>query len=125
MAKILVIDNEQTWIRDLKADGHEVVVAQNPLLALQSVARGQDRIDLLLTNVETKPISGFEVVKRLTEKGFDGSVLFMSESPALVAAVSQALGKHSILAKPFAVADLRAAIRTVAPDLQAESPRAA
>lgn len=96
MANILLIDDEPVLLdvvsNTLRHDGHDVTAMGNPLSALLASYAGGNPIDLVLTDIDTKPISGFEVVRRLTRKGFDGSVLFMSEYPSLAAAVAQSLG---------------------------------
>src|ERR1700722_9293171 len=105
MANILLIDDEPVLLdlisRILRLDGHDVDAINNPLEALASYGGGTKAIDLLVTDIDMKPISGFELVKRLSKTGFCSPVLFMSGYPALAAAVSESLGDRAILEKPF------------------------
>src|ERR1035441_9616229 len=105
MANILVIDDESVLLglisNTLRLDGHNVTAFCDPIAALNSQEAGQLSIDLLVTDISMKPISGFELVKRLIAAGFDIPVLFTSGYPALSDAVANSLGKRSILEKPF------------------------
>ena len=116
MANILVITNEAILLvlisTTLRLDGHTVVALSDPLEALESEVAPQPPIDLLVTDIEMKPISGFELVTRLTKTGFTGPVLFSSGYPSLSSIVSASLGSRSILEKPFTAAQLRVAVRS-------------
>ena len=129
MANILLVDSEPVLLglisNTLRLDGHEVSAVCSPLVALASHGAGQTPIDLLLTDIDLKPISGFELVNRLSKIGFNGSVLFMSEYPSLVAVVAESLGERAILEKPFTAAQLRAAIANALRRGKAKAPRAA
>lgn len=129
MANILLVDDEPVLLglisNTLRLDGHEVSAVCNPLMALASQSAGQTPIDLLLTDIDLKPISGFELVNRLSKIGFNGSVLFMSEYPALVAAVAESLGERAILEKPFTATQLRGAIAKALRKVRAKATRAA
>ncbi len=105
MARILVIDGEVVLLglisNTLRLDGHIITDTSDPIEALSIVDQRRQEIDLVLTDVETKPISGFEFVKRMTEKGIDIPVLFMSCYPSLVGVISSTLGKRAVIEKPF------------------------
>ena len=113
MANIFVIDDEQILLNlistTLRLDGHKVVEFENPLLALESA--GSLPIDLLVTDVEMKPINGFEVVKRLHMKGFSGAVLFISGYAYPANASAATIGRRMMLEKPFTSGQLRSAVR--------------
>jgi DNA-binding NtrC family response regulator len=115
MANILMIDDEPLLLglisNTLRLDGHKTIALSDPLDALDYQREGQSPIDLLLTDIDMKPISGFELVNRLTKAGFDGPVLFTSGYPALSGAIANSLGQRSILEKPFTAPQLRAAVR--------------
>jgi DNA-binding NtrC family response regulator len=114
MANILLIDDEPVLLdvvsNTLRLAGHDVTAMGNPLTALSASFAGGSPIDLVLTDIDTKPISGFEVVRRLSSRGFDGSVLFMSEYSSLASAVAQSLGESAVLEKPFTAAQLKTAV---------------
>jgi len=113
MANILVIDDDPVLLdlisTILRQVGHQVTAIADPAEACESFCAG-DAIDLLLTDITMRPISGFEVVKRLTFLGFHGSILFTSGYPALSGAVASALGERAIIEKPFTAAQLRSAV---------------
>ena len=113
MANIFVIDDEQVLLdliaATLRLDGHRVTAFENPLSFIESA--GNLLIDLLVTDVEMKPINGFEVVKRLAQKGFTGPVLFMSGFFYPQNVYSGTLSQRMVLEKPFTSGQLRAAVR--------------
>lgn len=129
MANILLIDKEPVLLdvisNTLRLDGHDVTAVRDPLAALASHETGRNVIDLLLTDIDMKPISGFEVVNRLGRNGFTGSVLFMSEYSTLAAAVARSLGERAILEKPFTAVQLRSAVAKSLRKVKPKSPRAA
>jgi DNA-binding NtrC family response regulator len=112
MANIFVIDDEQLLLSlistTLRLDGHNVTAFQDPLSLVE--ADGHLPIDLLLTDVEMKPINGFEVVKRLNLRGFTGPVLFMSGYSYPPSAISGIIGRRTVIEKPFTSGQLRAAV---------------
>ena len=83
MAHILVVNAGSLLVAlitgSLRDDGHEITHADNPVNALDITAKWNGTFDLILTDVLTKPISGFEFAKRLTIMGSRVPVLFMSE----------------------------------------------
>ncbi len=114
MARILVIDGEVALLclisNTLQLDGHIITETSDPIESLSIVDQRRQEIDLVLTDVETKPISGFEVVKRMTEKGIDIPVLFMSCYPSLAGVISSILGEGAVIEKPFTSAALRQSV---------------
>ena len=115
MAHILVI-NDGTFLAglitgSLRDDGHEVTHADNPLNALDIAAKGNGLFDLFVTDVLSKPISGFEFARRLTTMGVRAPVLFMSESRSVVSVVGDSLGRSAVIAKPFTAQKLRTSVR--------------
>jgi DNA-binding response OmpR family regulator len=129
LANILVVDDEAMLLdlisNTVRLDGHHVTALCDPLAALAFQETGQPPIDLILTDIEMRPISGFELVKRLRSAGFDGEVLFTSGYSALSAAVAKSLGERLILQKPFTGAQLRAAVRGSLARSKAKSRHAA
>ena len=91
----------------LRQDGHTVMAASDPIEALGIVERQGHNIDLVVTDVDTTPISGFEFMKRVTGKGIDIPVLFTSGSPNLTGVIAATLGDHAVIAKPFSPSALR------------------
>jgi CheY-like chemotaxis protein len=114
MANILAIDDEPVLLAlisaTLRQDGHDVVAMTDPLAAVDCFIAGRVKVDLLLTDVTMIPISGFEMLKRLTNLGFDGPALFMSGYSALSGFIVGSLGARAVIEKPFTAARLRAAV---------------
>jgi DNA-binding NtrC family response regulator len=125
VAHILVVDDENIVLNliatVLRTDGHTVTALSDPSLA--SDCFNIAAIDLILTDVTMKPISGFELVKRLTILGFDGRVLFMSGFSNLSAAISQSLGERALLEKPFTAMELRKAVKCILSGTKAKAPQ--
>jgi DNA-binding NtrC family response regulator len=115
VAYILVIDDEEILLylisNTLRMEGHEVVSLTDPLAALELKTFVQRPFDLLLADIHTKQISGFELVKRLALNGITLPVLFMSGYPASTTAIASGLGHCSLLEKPFTAQQLRAAVK--------------
>jgi CheY-like chemotaxis protein len=114
MENILLIEDEAVLLgliaTSLRLDGHAATALYGPARALDTRAAGRSPIDLL-TEISTRPISGFELVARLRKKGFNGNVLFMSRGPALAHTVGESLGQRTVLKKPFTAPQLRGAVR--------------
>lgn len=115
MAHILVIDDEEILLdlisNTLRLEGHDVDAFTDPIAALDLKTFHECPFDLLLTDIHTKPISGFEFVRRLTAAGISIQVLFMSGYPALSNAIGAHLGDRCLLEKPFTAQQLRAAVK--------------
>jgi DNA-binding NtrC family response regulator len=126
MANVLVIDDESVLLdliaTVLRTDGHSVQATGDPLKALSFLDAGNPPIDLVLTDIDMKPITGFELVKRLTKIGFTGPVLFTSGYASLCGAVTDSLGSRAILEKPFTAAQLRTALGRALAKGKAKSP---
>jgi DNA-binding response OmpR family regulator len=114
MAHILVIDDESVLLdlisRTLQLDGHTVTALTDPIAAIDSAGGGKPPVDLLLTDINMRPISGPELVKRLTKAGFNAPVLFMSGSPALSNDMGGTGNAYSVIDKPFTISELRVVI---------------
>ena len=124
MANILLIDNEAVLLNlmsnTLRLDGHTVNALCDPLAAFEFFGAGKLPIDLVLTDVEMTPISGFTLLKRLGKSGVKSPVLFMSGYPALAEAIAETWGPSAVLGKPFTATQLRSA---VAKALQRSKPK--
>jgi len=115
MAQILVVDDGSLLAGlitgSLREDGHEITQAESPINALDITANRKTVFDLILTDVLTKPISGFELARRLTIMGIRSPVLFMSESRSVVSVVADSLGRSAVIEKPFTAPQLRTSVR--------------
>lgn len=117
MANILIIDDEPILLdlttTVLRLEGHRVTPLPGPTEALEQFASGADQLDLILSDVDMRPITGFETVKRLAAKGFQGRVLFMSGYSGLSEAITGSLGPKIVIEKPFTAPQLRAAVNRI------------
>jgi two-component system OmpR family response regulator len=129
MANIMVIDDEALLLdlisNTLRLDGNTVISMSDPLAAIDYLNSGQPVVDLLLTDIDMKPISGFELVKRLVKNDFGSPVVFLSGYSGLSAAVTDSLGVRSLLEKPFTAKELRAVVRNSLARVKPKSTRAA
>jgi DNA-binding response OmpR family regulator len=117
MSHILVVDDDPILLdlisATLQFDGHQTTALDNPLTAFDQSRVALETIDLLVTDVDMKPISGFELVARLHSAGFSPPVLFTSGHSILSPEITGRLTGRAILAKPFTTAQFRAAVRGV------------
>lgn len=115
MAHILVVNDGSLMAGlingSLRDDGHEITQADNPIHALDIMAKRDGSFDLILTDVSSKPISGFDFSKRLMTMGIKSPVLFMSESRSVISVVEDSLGRSAVIGKPFTAPQLRASVR--------------
>jgi CheY-like chemotaxis protein len=111
MARILVIEHDLNLLNlissVLRQDGHTVTETSDPTEALAIAERQPKDFDLILTDVELHPISGFEFVRRLTIKGIHIPTQFMSELPGIAHVIASTIGAHAVIEKPFAAPTLR------------------
>jgi CheY-like chemotaxis protein len=114
MANIIVIDDEPIVLDlvcvTLQFAGHDVTPLNDPLAVFELSVDILKATDLLLTDVSMRPISGFEVVRRLVLQDIKPRLLFMSGYSGIAAAIAQEYGENAVLEKPFTVAQLRAAV---------------
>ena len=115
MAFIFVIDDEPLLLNlvstVLRSDGHEVNAITDPLEACAAVSLVAIPVDLLITDADMHPISGFQLVERLRGNRIDCPVIFMSGHHGLTAIVTDSPGQQSVLEKPFTAAELRSAVQ--------------
>jgi DNA-binding NtrC family response regulator len=114
MANILLIDDDAVLLdlisNTLRLAGHTVSALRGPLAAFEFFGAGKLPIDLVLTDIDLTPISGFELMKRLRKRGFKSPVLFMSGYRGLAEAVAESFGQRTVLEKPFTAPQLRSAV---------------
>jgi len=115
MAHILIAEDEEALralcARALANDGHEVKAACDGGDALDMLAREQGRFDLLLTDIRMPIMDGIALALAAARDYPDLTILLMTgyadqreRAHGLDAII------HDVLAKPFSVAALRAAV---------------
>ncbi len=96
----------------LKKLGYQVMVANDPIEAIQIVKNSQRHIDLVLTDVVMPKMNGRELADRLRDDRPGLKALYMSGYPADVIARNGVLGQDIIfVAKPFSIVDLAEKVR--------------
>jgi len=114
-ARILVVQDDPVLLGlvsgSLRPDGHYIIEVSSPLDALDISALEFEHIDLIVTAVNSRPITGIELAKRLTSKGVDVPMLFMSASRALAGVIAKSLGQTAVIEEPFTGSELRASVR--------------
>ncbi|HWA45808.1 MAG TPA: response regulator [Hypericibacter adhaerens] len=122
MARILLVEDNKEFRSMLRAllqeAGHEVVEAGDGQAAIEHLRR--TAYDLLVTDVLLPQADGTEVIKAV--RGVNGKISIIAisgggrELPAVVAlALTEALGAHRTLFKPFRDAELLAAVKELLP----------
>jgi CheY-like chemotaxis protein len=115
MARILIAEDEDALCamcaRALRMDGHEVTAARDGAEALDVLTREQGRFDLLLTDVRMPVMDGIALSLAAARDFPDLTILLMTgyadqreRAQGLDALI------HDVLAKPFTLAMLRAAV---------------
>jgi CheY-like chemotaxis protein len=115
MARILIAEDEESVrsliVRALKQDGHDVVASEDGAEALESLSRDKGRFDLLLTDIQMPVMDGIALALAAGRDYPDLVILLMTgfadqreRAHGLSALV------HSVITKPFSLADIRAAV---------------
>jgi two-component system cell cycle response regulator CpdR len=116
MARILIAEDEEALralcARALTTDGHQVETACDGSDALNVLLREDRRFDLLLTDIRMPRMDGIALALATARDHPDLVILLMTgfadqreranDLDALI---------HDVIAKPFSVAELRAAVR--------------
>jgi CheY-like chemotaxis protein len=115
MARVLIAEDEEVLralcARALLTDGHEVKAARDGSEALELLASEQGGFDLLLTDIRMPQMDGIELALAAGRDYPDLTIVFMTgfadqreRAHGLDAII------HDVIAKPFSVAALRAAV---------------
>ncbi len=113
MARILVVDDEQSLVEtirySLNRDGHDVSVAYDGIEALD-VARRQ-RPDLIVLDVMLPKLDGFEVCRTLRSETTAPILMLTARASEIDKVVGLEIGADDYLAKPFSLRELLARVR--------------
>jgi CheY-like chemotaxis protein len=115
---ILIVDDEPAVralaARILRDAGHDVIEAASGDEALAAIA-DHPELDLLLTDILMRGMSGSELAERLCTERPGLRVLFMSGYPPKQVGIDPTRSGHGFIEKPFAPAELNALVsRTLA-----------
>lgn len=113
--RVLVVDDEaevrSVVARALRADGHAVTAAEDLQAARRRVAEG---IDLLVLDLRLADGFGLELCRELRAEGASIPILLLTALSQVALRVEGLdAGADDFLAKPFAVAELRARVRAL------------
>jgi two-component system sensor histidine kinase ChiS len=115
MTSIVVIDHESMLLdlmsNALRLDGYTVKAMDDPVAACDFIIASWPSVDLLITDTQMQPISGFELVTRLRRTSIDCPVIFTSNHHGLASVIAESFGQRVVIEKPFTAAALRTAVR--------------
>lgn len=116
LMRLLVVDDDvelrDLLVRALERDRHQVTAVPNVALARRALGKGD--IDLVVLDLALPDGTGIELCRELRRAGSDMPLLVLtahSEVGRRVKALDA--GADDFLAKPFAVAELRARVRAL------------
>ena len=114
--RVLIVEDEVSLARHVSTAlleaGHDPVTLHDGSAALR--AAEQTSFDLILLDVMLPGIDGFEVLRRLREKGVSSRVLMLTARGELQDRVTGLqLGADDYLPKPFAMQELLARVRAL------------
>ena len=115
MSRVLIADDEESMrglvARALALDGHDTVTAQDGAEALEILTSDAGQFDLLLTDIKMPVMDGIALALAAARDFPSTTILLMTgyadqreRASGLNAIV------HDVVTKPFAVADIRAAV---------------
>ena len=113
--RILVVDDDDVVqsavARALRADGHVVITAGDLVAAREQVCSG---IDLVVLDLRLPDGFGLELCRELRRDGARAPVLLLTALTGVAQRVEGLdAGADDFLAKPFAIAELRARVRAL------------
>ena len=115
MSRILVVEDEPALADAvgyaLRADGHEVELAEDGEEALAAVSR--DAFDALVLDVMLPGISGVELCRRIRADNAVPIVMVTARDAVVDRVVGLEAGADDYISKPFAMSELLARVRAV------------
>ncbi|MGD9874965.1 MAG: response regulator [Kiritimatiellia bacterium] len=116
MARILIIDDEETVMETLRilvsCDGHEVIGVTDGNKALE-IIRSDPALDLVMTDLRMSPVSGMDIMRELKNTKPDLPIIVVSAfCDNQTISEARALGCTTYLKKPFNIAQVLDAIKT-------------
>ena len=116
MQRILIVEDEPAMLRGLKdnleAEGYDVESAGDGKAGLDKIL--SNTYDLLILDVMLPQMSGFDVLRRLREKGIPTPVIMLTARGEEVdRVVGLELGADDYVTKPFSLRELLARVKAV------------
>ena len=121
MARILIVEDDETLrsvlASELKRQGHDVAEARDGTAGSVHLARGI--FEVIVTDMYMPGKDGFELMAEIRRQYPATKIIVMSgggKNPSMnISKTAKFLGADSVLAKPFKLSELRAAISSVLP----------
>ena len=125
--RILIVEDDadmRELLEEILSDaGFETVLAANGRFALAHVESEQERIDLVVTDVQMPELKGDELLAKIRQTRSDAPVIIITAFGSVENAVEMVKrGAYSYLTKPFATRDLLEVVRAAL--AQSEAARA-
>jgi DNA-binding response OmpR family regulator len=115
VTRILVVQDDPLMlglvVGSLRPEGHHIIEIANPVQALEIAERERSTLDLIIARVDSRPITGIELSKRLTRCGIDIPMLFISPTHTLAVVIAGTFGTSSVIEQPFTGAELRSSVK--------------
>jgi len=112
--RILIVDDDPNvqyvLKRTLSREGYEIETADDGMDAIQKI--GQTRYDLILLDLNMKPVGGLQVLNTVRERGEDSAVIILTGHSSIDSAVEALrLGAFDYLYKPASPDAIRQRVR--------------
>jgi len=116
MARILLVEDEpnmQRGLRDnLEFEGHDITIQGDGSSGLQALLR--ESFDLVILDVMLPQLSGFDVLRKVREKGIQTPILMLTaKSEEIDKVLGLELGADDYVTKPFSVRELTARVNAL------------
>ncbi|HVN48504.1 MAG TPA: response regulator transcription factor [Bacteroidota bacterium] len=116
MARILLVEDEpnmQRGLRDnLEFEGHDMTIQGDGSSGLQALLR--ESFDLVILDVMLPQLSGFDVLRKVREKGIQTPILMLTaKSEEIDKVLGLELGADDYVTKPFSVRELTARVNAL------------
>jgi len=117
MTKILIVEDDKNLCETIKlaleSENYEVLAASDGREGLQFGI--QEKLDLILLDLILPSMTGFEICKKLREKGIKTPIIFLTgeKKEEIDKVMGLELGADDYLLKPFGTRELIARIRAV------------
>jgi DNA-binding response OmpR family regulator len=109
MVRILVVHEEPVSLdltcNALQAPEFRIIGTCDAREALALMRR--DIFDLVLTDLEMRPINGVELLRRMNRSKIDIPVLFISGPTVIAKVIAASRGSNALVERPFTAATLR------------------
>jgi DNA-binding response OmpR family regulator len=109
MVRILVVHEEQVSLdltcSALQAPEFRITGICDAREALSLMH--QDKFDLVVTDLEMRPVNGVELLRRMNRSKINIPVLFVSGPSIIAKVITAGMGPDALVARPFTAATLR------------------